>query len=415
MTGALGRIGAAARLGWKIESNWADPLTFVVYALLRPIGTALILTAMYWAVARHGAKPEAFAAFYLANAFHEYVVRVLIGMGWIVVEEREEYETLRYVYVSPVGLLNYLTGRATVKFGLATVSVVLLLLLGATVLHVPWDPSQFDPAGFAVAFVLGIIATLFLGYIVAGYAMLLPRAAINLNEGAAPEDMLSIRAWVEPHRMVTLRHRRSRSIKAIAAELDRGSGPAGVAELTSSLVERVLEYAATRVDTLSDAIAACEDQVLTETRGELRTQLADHRRRAIALRRFLAPQREALGKLAQIQVSWLDATARRRIVESADRMTRTVEELDAARDRAAVTQEELQSKIAEATNNRLYVLSIMTSVFLPLGFVCSLLGVNVGGVPLQHDDWAFWALCGMFVVLVTLQIWFFRRRGWFGR
>lgn len=248
-----------------------------------------------------------------------------------------------------------------------------------------------------------------------GDSMLLIVRAINLNQGAEPEDMLSIRAWIEPGRVLTLRHRQSRSLKAIAAELEAGSGPTGVGELTALLVERVLEYITTRVDTLSDAIAACEDQVLVETRGELRTQLADQRRRAIALRRFLAPQREALGKLAQIQVSWLDATARRRIVESADRMTRTVEELDAARDRAAVTQEELQSKIAEATNNRLYVLSIMTSVFLPLGFVCSLLGVNVGGVPLQHDDWAFWALCGMFVVLVTLQIWFFRRRGWFGR
>ena len=247
-----------------------------------------------------------------------------------------------------------------------------------------------------------------------GDALLLIVRAINLNQGAAPEDMLSIRAWIEPHRMVTLRHRQSRSIKAIAAELGRGSGPTGVAELTSSLVERVLEYAATRVDTLGDAIAACEDQVLTETRGELRSQLADHRRRAIALRRFLAPQREAFGKLAQIQVPWLDATARARIVESADRMTRTVEELDAARDRAAVTQEELQSKIAEATNQRLYVLAIITAVFLPLGFVCSLLGVNVGGVPLQHEDWAFWGLCGLFVVSVAFQIWFFRRRGWFG-
>jgi zinc transporter len=58
-----------------------------------------------------------------------------------------------------------------------------------------------------------------------------------------------------------------------------------------------------------------------------------------------------------------------------------------ARDRAVVTQEELQSKIGEATNQRLYVLSIITAVFLPLGFVCSLLGVNVGSVPLQHDDW----------------------------
>ena len=123
---------------------------------------------------------------------------------------------------------------------------------------------------------------------------------------------------------------------------------------------------------------------------------------------------DSIIKLAQIQVPWLDATARARIVESADRMTRTVEELDAARDRAAVTQEELQSKIAEATNQRLYVLSIITAVFLPLGFVCSLLGVNVGGVPLQHEDWAFWALCGAFVAVVAVQIWFFRRRGWFG-
>jgi zinc transporter len=247
-----------------------------------------------------------------------------------------------------------------------------------------------------------------------GDALLLIVRAINLNQGAAPEDMLSIRTWIEPHRMVTLRHRQSRSIKAIAADLEAGTGATSVGQLTASLVEHVLEYAATRVDTLGDAIAACEDQVLTETRGELRTQLADHRRRAIALRRFLAPQREAFGKLAQIQLPWLDANARARIVESADRMTRTVEELDAARDRAAITQEELQSKVAEATNQRLYVLSIITAVFLPLGFVCSLLGVNVGGVPLQHDDWAFWALCGMFVVVVALQIWLFRRRGWFG-
>jgi zinc transporter len=248
-----------------------------------------------------------------------------------------------------------------------------------------------------------------------GDALLLIVRGINLNEGAAPEDMLSIRAWVDPHRVVTLRHRQSRSLKAIAAELDRGTGPTTVGELTALLVERVLEHVVTRVDTLGDAIAACEDQVLAETTGELRTQLADQRRRAIALRRFLGPQREAFARLAQIQVPWLDPTSRSRIVESADRMTRTVEELDAARDRAAVTQEELQSKIAEATNQRLYVLSIFTAIFLPLGFVCNLLGVNVGGVPLQHDNWAFWALCGLFVVVVAAQIWFFRRRGWFGR
>jgi zinc transporter len=248
-----------------------------------------------------------------------------------------------------------------------------------------------------------------------GDALLLIVRGINVNEGATPEDMLSIRAWIEPRRVITLRRRQSRSLRSIAAELERGGGPAAVGDLTAELVERVLEHVVTRVDTLGDDIAACEDQVVGETRGELRAQLADLRRRAIALRRFLAPQREAFAKLAQIQVPWLGPTARSRIVESADRMTRTVEELDAARDRAAVTQEELQSKIGEATNQRLYALSIITAVFLPLGFVCSLLGVNVGGVPLQHADWAFGALCGGFGVVVAAQLWFFRRRGWLGK
>ena len=109
---------------------------------------------------------------------------------------------------------------------------------------------------------------------------------------------------------------------------------------------------------------------------------------------------------------WLEQSHRARLAEVADQITRTVEELDAARDRAAVTQEELGSRVAEATNKRLYVLSIFTSVFLPLGFVCSLLGVNVGGVPLQKADWAFWALLGVFILGVYIQLWLFKRRGW---
>lgn len=183
MKALTGRLKLAAWLGWQIESNWADPLTFVVYSVLRPVGTALILAGMYWAVAGHGAKPAAFAAFYVANAFHEYVVRVLVGMGWIVIEDREEYETLRYVYVSPVGMLTYLAGRSSVKFALATLSAVMILVLGRFVLGVPWDPAHIQWGPFLLVFGIGLAATLFAGFVIAGWALVLPRAAINLNEG----------------------------------------------------------------------------------------------------------------------------------------------------------------------------------------------------------------------------------------
>ena len=241
-----------------------------------------------------------------------------------------------------------------------------------------------------------------------GEDLLLIVRGINLNAGAAPEDMLSVRAWIEPRRIVTLRRRVSTSIRSIVADLQAGRGPRSAGELTAVFVERILEHVVTRVDVLGDEIAACEDRVLEGTRGaELRAILADHRRRAIALRRFLGPQREAFGKLAVIAVPWLDPLQRARIAEAADRMTRTVEELDAARDRAAVTQEELASRVAEVTNRRLYLLAIITAVFLPLGFVCSLLAV-----PVARDSWPFWSLCGALGVGVGAQLWLLHKRGW---
>jgi len=242
--------------------------------------------------------------------------------------------------------------------------------------------------------------------------LLLIVRGINQNKGAEPEDMISVRVWIEPRRIVTLRHRVSKSLETLAADTAANRGPRSAGDLAARLVERIVEHISTRVDLLGDDIAAAEAQAVVETRGELRAQLAEQRRRAIALRRFLAPQREALTKLAQIELPWL-ADHRLRIVETADRMTRSVEELDAARDRAAVTQEELNARFNEMTNHRLYFLSIVTSVFLPLGFICALLGVNVGGVPLQHDDWAFWVLCAVFAAAIGAQLWLFRRRGWF--
>jgi ABC-2 type transport system permease protein len=179
------RLRTSAWLGWQIESNWTDTLTFVAYSLLRPLGTALILAGMYWAVSGSAVRPTAFAALYVANAFHEYVVRVLIGMGWVVVEEREEYETLKYLYTSPIGMITYLWGRSTMKFALATVSVLLMLATGWILLGVRWEWGQVQWLPLIATFGLGLTATVFLGFVVAGWALLLPRIAISMNEGLA--------------------------------------------------------------------------------------------------------------------------------------------------------------------------------------------------------------------------------------
>ena len=179
------RFRTAAWLGWLIEANWADPFTFVVYSVLRPLATALILAVMYSAVAGVATSAHAFIGFYVANAFHEYVTRILVGMGWVVVEEREEYETLKYVYASPVGIFIYLWGRSTVKFAQATLSMVLILAMGWVVMGLRWDWSAVRWGPLLLSLSLGLVAVVYFGFLVAGWALVLPRAAISVNEGVA--------------------------------------------------------------------------------------------------------------------------------------------------------------------------------------------------------------------------------------
>lgn len=179
------RLRTAAWLGWQIESNWADPFTFVVYSVLRPLAAALILAWMFRAVAGEALRPEAFASLFLGSAFHEYVTRMAVGMGWLVVEEREEYETMKYVYTSPVGIFTYLLGRSTMKFVLATFGAVLTLGIGWWLVGVRWNWTTLDYPSLAAAFVLGVAASLSIGFLMAGWALVLPRIAMTMIEGCA--------------------------------------------------------------------------------------------------------------------------------------------------------------------------------------------------------------------------------------
>ncbi len=181
---SFARARTAAWLGWQVEGNWADPVLFAIYVLARPLATAFILVAMYRSVSGHGADAAVFTGFYVANAFHAYVNTVLVGLGWVVFEEREEYETLKYVYASPVGMFTYLAGRSWVKFSLATVSVLVTLLVGWFALGVRWDWSHVQWLPLVATLVAGLASTLFMGFLLAGWSLVLVRSAMVVLEGA---------------------------------------------------------------------------------------------------------------------------------------------------------------------------------------------------------------------------------------
>ncbi|MGH7742724.1 MAG: ABC transporter permease [Candidatus Eiseniibacteriota bacterium] len=185
MRARIAQLRSAAWLGWQIDTNWADPFIFFVYAVLRPLATGLILAGIWWAAGAHAPSRQMFAAVFLGNAFHNFVTWVVIGMGWAVLEEREDYETLKFVFTSPMGLYTALAGRALVKLAIATLGVVMVLAVGWFVLHITWDWRTVRWPQLVLTLMLGVIATMSAGFLVAGLGLLLPRPAIQINEGLA--------------------------------------------------------------------------------------------------------------------------------------------------------------------------------------------------------------------------------------
>jgi zinc transporter len=242
--------------------------------------------------------------------------------------------------------------------------------------------------------------------------LLLVLRGVNLNPGADPEDMVSIRMWVEEHRVITTRRRRLLSVQdAVESLQDRP--PSGTADLVLRIVEGLVGRINQAIDSLEDRVAGLEDGMLANPVQAMRAELAELRREGIALRRYLAPQREALGRLYSETPAWFQDLDRMRLREMYDRMVRLVEDLDAVRERATVIQEELVGRLSDQLNQRIYLLSITAALFLPLGFLTGLLGINVGGIPGAENPAAFWVFCGLLALLLTGQIAFFVRSKWF--
>jgi zinc transporter len=248
--------------------------------------------------------------------------------------------------------------------------------------------------------------------VMAGGVLLVLRA-VNMNPGADPEDMASIRLWIEPDRLISVRQRRLLSSQDLCTALDEGRGPRTIADLLTDLVERIADRIAAFVDEIEDRVASYETAVESGDSSRIRAEVSSNRRQIAVVRRYLAPQRDALDALYRQAKGVLDDEHAFLIREQSDRITRYVEDLDLARERTLVIQEELLNRVAQEQNARTYLLSIVAAIFLPISFITGLFGMNVAGLPGVDADGAFWVVAAaMTAVSIGIILWL-RFRKWF--
>lgn len=243
--------------------------------------------------------------------------------------------------------------------------------------------------------------------------MLLVLRGVNLNEHADPEDMVSVRIWVDQYRLISLTRRPLQTAMQLAERIGQGNGPTTISELLTQVVEASVARLSPVLNDLMDTIDDLEDATLEGNLEEPREHIITVRRKSIMFNRFLMPQRELIGQMSSNPPKWLSAQYRRRLHEAQDQITRVLEDLHALRDRSQSVQDEIGNQLRERTNQNTYALTLITAIFLPLSFLTGLLGINVEGIPGAEDPQAFLFFCGILAGVVALQLAMFKKLRWF--
>lgn len=246
-----------------------------------------------------------------------------------------------------------------------------------------------------------------------GDGALLILRGVNLNADSDPEDMVSIRLWVDAHRIISVRRRRLKAVGDIVEKLEVGKGPANSGQFVSMLAFQLFDRMQPVLTALDEATDDIEERLLDSVDLSLRERIVSVRKRAIVFRRYMAPQRDAIGMLRMAEFDWLVEKDRLYLQESFNHVTRYVEDLDAIRERAQIVKDEMANVMADRLNKNMYMLSVVAAIFLPLGFLTGLFGINIGGMPGVDSSLAFFIFCASLILVVVAEVAIFRRLGWF--
>ena len=228
------------------------------------------------------------------------------------------------------------------------------------------------------------------------------------------DRLVSIRMWVRAGRVNSVSRRPLAAIKSVFAQMEAGK-ILDPGDLVAAFARAISKQLDPEVAALGDNLDDAESDLEPRQVYKLRSTIARIRSEAIAYRRFVAPDRDALLTLAELDFDWIAEEDRLHIREAADRFARMTEELEAVRERAALLHEQLTDMRGEQMEVRALVLSIVALIFLPLTFVTGLLGMNVAGIPYAEEPWAFWGVVGFCVVIALIISAYFARMHWLKR
>ncbi len=229
---------------------------------------------------------------------------------------------------------------------------------------------------------------------------------VSIINFGGEKDIASIRIWLDKDKIITLANRPIKALDDAKERIKKSKKmPSPVEcflEITDCLADDIYN-AAYKITEKADSLEAEVIKLNSFKDSSLRMMIGSLRRKIISLRRHIAPHHDIYVNIKLEKIPLLTEADRAELREIYHKMTKAVEDLDYAHNHLAISVEELQGQVNIRISRIMYIISIVTVIFMPMGLLTSLLGINVAGIPFAEEPHAFaWISLGLLFICMGL-------------
>ncbi len=223
--------------------------------------------------------------------------------------------------------------------------------------------------------------------------------------------------------VVTFQEHAGDCLEPVRERIRKGTGrlrSAGADYLVYALLDAVIDAYFPVLEQRGEHLEMLEDQVIAHPDSSMIARIHTAKRDLLALRRAIWPQREAINSLLRDPIDLIAETTHVYLRDCYDHVIQVIDVVETYRELASGLLDAYQSSVANRMNEVMKVLTIIATIFIPLGFLAGIWGMNFDpeASPFNMPElgWRYGYPVGlalMATVAVCLLL-FFWRRGWLG-
>ncbi|MCC6765681.1 MAG: magnesium/cobalt transporter CorA [Deltaproteobacteria bacterium] len=242
-------------------------------------------------------------------------------------------------------------------------------------------------------------------------------ARLPILDDGGGVDTPQVCMLIGPRHLLTFQVRFLGFFDAARERLRAGLGPmrsSGPDYLAYALLDTMIDHYYPLAEQISEELEALEDEIVDDPECDALGRLHRLRRQLAVLRRVAWPQREAVSQLVREKTPFVSEAVQLYLRDTFDHVSQIVEMIDSAREMAVGLSELHLSTIGHRTNEVMKVLTLMSSVFIPLTFIAGIYGMNFENMPELRSPVGYFVVLAVMVATALGMLGFFRRRGWLG-